>query len=67
MDYNKIRVLRSSRNISVRELARQCNIDHSRLAKLERGELNPTIDTLERILTPLGYELTITESQPIAQ
>lgn len=41
-----IKSLRTKKNLSLRQLAAECNIDHSDIAKIEKGEINITILTL---------------------
>ncbi len=43
---SNVRRLRHARALSLRNLATQCNIDHSAIARIEKGEKNITILTL---------------------
>lgn len=45
---------------SQRELAEMCGLPHSSVARIEAGRVSPNIDTLIRIIKPLGLKLTIT-------
>lgn len=49
--------LRKERNISQEQLALEADVDRTRLGEIERGEANPTIDTLNRIAHTLGQTL----------
>ena len=53
---------RNQENLSQRDLARLCNIPQSTLARIERGVVSPNLDTLVKIMLPLGLTLKI-ESQ----
>ena len=55
---------RHEKGISQRDLESISGIKQSTIARIERGAINPTIDPLTRLLTPLGITLTI---QPIAK
>lgn len=41
-----IKELRKQRQLSLRQLSWACNIDHSKIAKIEKGEINLTFTTL---------------------
>lgn len=41
-----IRKLREAKGLSLRNVAAMCNLDHSGIGKIERGELNVTILTV---------------------
>jgi transcriptional regulator with XRE-family HTH domain len=49
--------LRKERNLSQERLALEANIDRTRTGEIERGEANPTIDTLAQIAKVLGHTL----------
>jgi ribosome-binding protein aMBF1 (putative translation factor) len=50
---------RRERGISQYQLAESSGVKQSSIARLERGGVNPTIDTLQKILAPLGKKLAI--------
>lgn len=50
---------RADRGLTQRELAAQLGMPQPQVARLERGERNPSMDTLVRIAAGLGIELTI--------
>jgi transcriptional regulator with XRE-family HTH domain len=50
---------RTKRGISQRELADLLGMKQPQVARLELGEVNPSIDTLVRISAKLGIEFTI--------
>lgn len=54
---NNIRTIRNQRGFSLEELSGRCGIDPAPLSKLERGESNATIQTLERVAKGLGVSL----------
>ena len=45
---------------SQRDLAEMCGLPHSSVARIEAGRVSPNIDTLIKIIKPLGLKLTIT-------
>lgn len=53
---NRLRALRSARNLSQRELARRVGLRNSTISLVESGRTNPTIGALKRILDgiPIG-------------
>ena len=50
---------RAERDLSQRDLARRLDIKQPQVARLELGEVNPSIDTLMRLASGLGIEFTI--------
>lgn len=44
-----VKKLRTKRELSLRQLAAMCNVDHSVIAKIEKGEINITILTLAEL------------------
>lgn len=51
---DRIRILRAEKGFSQEELASQAGIDPSHLGRLERGERNPSLISLEKIINALG-------------
>ena len=49
--------LRRERKLSQEQLALEAEVDRTRTGEIERGEANPTVDTLTRIADVLGYTL----------
>jgi transcriptional regulator with XRE-family HTH domain len=49
--------LRRERKLSQEQLAYEADVDRTRTGQIERGEANPTVDTLARIADVLGYTL----------
>jgi len=50
---------REARGLTQKKLAEAAGIKQSALARLENLKSTPQIDTLFKILTPIGYKLTI--------
>jgi transcriptional regulator with XRE-family HTH domain len=50
---------RTDRGLSQRDLASVLEMTQPQVARLERGDVNPTMDTLVRVAAGLGIELTI--------
>jgi ribosome-binding protein aMBF1 (putative translation factor) len=60
----EIRGLRSARGLSQRELAERLGTTQSAIARLEAGNISPSLHTLDRVAEALGAELTVTFSKP---
>lgn len=50
---------RQERGVSQRELEAMSGVKQSQIARLESGAASPTLDTLFKLLKPLGKTLTI--------
>ena len=50
----QIRVYRKERKMTLADLATRCNIDDTYLGRVERNEINITLNTLDRIIDGLG-------------
>lgn len=50
---------RAERGLSQRDLAAVLEMTQPQVARLERGDVNPSMDTLVRVAAGLGIELTI--------
>ncbi len=50
----RVRALRQTRQIGVRELARRISVTPSMLSQIERGTVNPSVGTLFRLAEALG-------------
>ena len=51
--------VRQERGISQYQLEKLSGVKQSAIARLESGNINPTLETLQKILTPLGKKLAI--------
>ncbi|MGQ9531410.1 MAG: helix-turn-helix domain-containing protein [Desulfotomaculales bacterium] len=54
----KIRLLRTEKNLSLQELAAKADISFSYLSEIERGTVYPALSTLKRIAQALGVSVT---------
>ena len=52
----RVRSIRVSKNISQEKLALSCNLDRSYMGRIERGEVNPTLDRLYEIAQALEVQ-----------
>ena len=52
----RVRSIRVSKNISQEKLAVSCNLDRSYMGRIERGEVNPTLDRLYEIAQALEVQ-----------
>ena len=59
----KILQIRKELGLTQAEFANRCNIKLEYLARLEKSKTAPQIDTLLKILVPLGYKLDIVPLQ----
>lgn len=51
--------IREANGLTQAELAKMCNVKQPVIARMESSVHSPQIDSLLRILTPLGYTLQI--------
>ena len=61
--YNLIETIIERRHelgLSQRELARMVGLPHSSVARIETGKVSPNIETVIKIIKPLGLKITIT-------
>lgn len=54
----QIRIYRNSKKMTLSELSNTTGIDETYIARVERNELNITLNTLEKIITGLGMNET---------
>ena len=59
-----IRERRRAHGLTQAQLARRAGTTQAALSRLERGELSPTLATLERLLGALGEVLEISARRP---
>ena len=50
---------RAAAGLTQRELARRARTSQSVIARIERGQVSPSLDTLVRLLAAAGFELRI--------
>jgi transcriptional regulator with XRE-family HTH domain len=51
--------IREAQGLSQAELARKCNVKQPIIARMEKDVHSPQVDSLLKILVPLGYRLQI--------
>ena len=56
---SKLIEVRNSKNYSQRKLAEICNVKQPLIARIESFKCSPQVDTLIKLLVPLGYTLKI--------
>ncbi|MBD5081241.1 MAG: helix-turn-helix transcriptional regulator [Ruminococcaceae bacterium] len=54
----KLKTLRKTKNISVYQLSKLSGVSETHIRDLERGDRNPSFDTLKRLAEPLGISLS---------
>jgi len=52
-----LRILRSARNISQKQLSRKAGLNPSYISLLEKNKRNPTLETLQRIVKALDVPI----------
>jgi transcriptional regulator with XRE-family HTH domain len=50
---SNVRRIRTKKGLSLRELSYLCNIDNSKIAKIEQGRINITVKTLMELCSGL--------------
>lgn len=56
---SKLIEVREKKGYTQRELATICNVKQPEIARIESLKCSPQVDTLFRLLAPLGYTLSI--------
>ena len=51
-----VEAIRLRKNLSLREVARHCDVDHANIKKIEKGQLNMTLLTVLELAKGLGVE-----------
>ncbi len=54
----RLKKVRESKNISVYKLSQLSGVSETHIRDLERGDRNPSFDTLSRLAEPLGIKLS---------
>ena len=62
---SRLRALREAKGLTTRELAELAGLDHSHIAKIERGAYNLRVDTLHKVATALGATINIISYIPL--
>lgn len=61
----RLRQLRQSRGLSIREVARRCGISHVSISLIERGRHSPSVSSLKSVLEALETTLSAFFSDPL--
>jgi transcriptional regulator with XRE-family HTH domain len=51
-----IKRLREAKNLSLRELSYECDIDNSKISKIEKGQINITFTTILQLANALEVQ-----------
>lgn len=64
----RLKAVRKSKNISVYKLSQLTGVSETHIRDLERGDRNPSFDTLSRLVKPMGLSLSelFNESDDVA-
>lgn len=52
----QVKTLREAKNLSLRELSYACDIDNSKISKIEKGQINITLTTILQLAKALETE-----------
>lgn len=63
----KVRTLRIKRGLTQGELAEQADVFRQGVQRLEKGEISPSVDLLERVLEPMGYTIDIVRREEVEE
>jgi transcriptional regulator with XRE-family HTH domain len=55
-----VRAARHRHRLSQQRLARRCATSQRHISRIERGEVSPSVETLERLLRAMGERLELT-------
>ena len=55
---------RNQLNLTQNKLSKKVNISHTSIARIENGEMNPTLSLFINIANELGYDLVLQEIEP---
>jgi len=50
----RVEMYRKKQNLSYRELAQKCDVDHSNISKIEKGEVDLRISTVQELAKGLN-------------
>lgn len=53
----RLKMLREERNLSLRDLAARCELDFSKIGRIEAGETNLKLSSIFELASGLGVEL----------
>jgi DNA-binding XRE family transcriptional regulator len=62
----KLIEVRETQNLTQKQLAEAAGVKQSAIARLENLKSTPKIDTLFKILTPMGYKLAIVSDNGVS-
>ncbi len=54
----RLRTIRLAKNISVYRIAKETGISPNHITDLEHGRRNPSVETLKRLVVPLGITMS---------
>lgn len=55
--HTKLQLLRKNKGVSVYRLSRMTDVSENHIHRIERGEAQPSVSVLEKLLTALGTSL----------
>lgn len=54
----RLRCIRESKKMTIYKLSQETGISHNHISDLERGVRKPSVETIRRLITPLGITLS---------
>lgn len=59
MELTILHEIRKQKKVSIKELASRTGINRDRISLIERGLVNPSFDTVQKIVDALGFEIKL--------
>jgi len=59
MELSKLKGLRKSKEVSIKELSRITGLNRDRISLIERGLVNPSFESVKKIIEALGSRIEI--------
>lgn len=57
--HEQLAALREERGYTLRQLSERTGVDYANISRIERGDVSPSVSTLEKLLDGLGAHIEI--------